>query len=1317
MPSLLDELKSIRGAIECGDYNTAFTLLKALDEDDAKDYRARLLYATACLKTGDIERALKEFDSLRSKRPKDVSVLKGFATALFEAKRREQFMQILTRLLKILGSSGSQSDAIAVFTKFRKQAKEDVQLRIEFLWQELPDSEIYQFIKPAASPVGMLCGTLVNLERETLKQKLNQLKSRAKMNIQFTPDIFAHESLILYRSSRLGRALKEAAVYAKTPLHRRNFKTELLRYYFDLLSLLPMKEKPEIRLEILKLCEELVDLQSNDSLPYSVLWDWSDKELGDYDAAEFRLFCMLQPEAGLARVLDGYLHSQLVPHNHRAESQTIDEVSNLETSSKVWSQQDLINIFDAGFELCRDVVLVYRIISDFNLQSGDYSRAAQLAQAGLCLLDEKLRGEGTGLPVARRHLKVILGTSYIHYERPKNFEAAAELLDEVIRHDPDNIRALTSKGILLLEQSDIEGALVVLEKAIELDPLDPIRIGELAWCRVKIGELEEGEMGLRQALALFTDGFQLAQAYWRLGYIEWLRKNYTGAFDMFVSSLEQNPSYAPAYTYLGLFYDQMKDKSRAMKCFYKALELSNDEIIAGKWLASIFAEQGQWDLVEVVTSRVISGIGYKLGTAEAAWPYRTMGIACLQKRDWAGTVKYLQQSLRLMPDDVDSWIGLGETYAETGRYKSAEKTLRKALDLDPNNFSALYMMSLVKRLNLEYTESAEYIEKAVKLKPQSAALIAASIDFGVKAAQYCLQIGRTTDATDAAIKYGHRAVEELRIRPTHTSIWSALARVVEVLRASRHYEKIEQILTILENLLDLKSDAKISQRLSMLQIAICERALETASEARAARAICHFDLARAYHSVSLTDSILNLQQAIRLEPRNSLFWSTYGIVLAPLNARVAQHCFIRSLSINGRDSLSWAHLGLLYVMYNDVELAHDSFDRALSIDTECSEAWLGKALLKYGFEGATKSAVQLFEQAYLMSSSTHSASRLLFGLTAYHHTRKCMKGCINNVAMLALHQYIATSTNPEPIKALSYLAERAGAYTYARDIMFNRSVILYEDPKPENSDLDETAANVPDNSIRLLDLARIDIACNRPAYALANLNKISDDVPTTIYEDLGLLVVAGLAACRQGNAYSAVNNYLKPALELVESGVLEEEETEKATSGLSVITIRNQLIVLWAQALWMELSVEALPEIFERLSLLSAGKEPTILLAVLGLLGGDVDLMDACRDDLNNYLAMETNVSVDLCEVISRLENNKSSFYRALYREPSRFDLWERLDPCMALNVEENNCRKLTKCYSQSNDIAAIRRGIFYVPGNADVWNTFKRISVESSKG
>ena len=83
------------------------------------------------------------------------------------------------------------------------------------------------------------------------------------------------------------------------------------------------------------------------------------------------------------------------------------------------------------------------------------------------------------------------------------------------------------------------------------------------------------------------------------------------AEEWFMASIRALPTYAPAYTSLGIAYlaATPPDDERALRCFQKAFELDATEIEAAQRLAKGYADDDEWALVRLVANRVMEGEG------------------------------------------------------------------------------------------------------------------------------------------------------------------------------------------------------------------------------------------------------------------------------------------------------------------------------------------------------------------------------------------------------------------------------------------------------------------------------------------------------------------------------------------------------------------------------------------------------------------------------------------------------------------------------------------------------------------------------------
>jgi superkiller protein 3 len=113
------------------------------------------------------------------------------------------------------------------------------------------------------------------------------------------------------------------------------------------------------------------------------------------------------------------------------------------------------------------------------------------------------------------------------------------------------------------------------------------------------------------------------------------------AYKHYITSLKHDTTFAPAFTSLGIYYSEAAnppDPIRASRCFQKAFELDAREGDAARRLAEGFAEEREWDLVEVVANRTIEGEGGSRDSQEViagrylpvnAWAWKASGVVHL----------------------------------------------------------------------------------------------------------------------------------------------------------------------------------------------------------------------------------------------------------------------------------------------------------------------------------------------------------------------------------------------------------------------------------------------------------------------------------------------------------------------------------------------------------------------------------------------------------------------------------------------------------------------------------------------------------------
>lgn len=222
-----------------------------------------------------------------------------------------------------------------------------------------------------------------------------------------------------------------------------------------------------------------------------------------------------------------------------------------------------------------------------------------------------------------RSLNVNLSTALVHLFPPKHHRRALGIIQNILTEDQENVKALFAGGYVHQYAGRWQEAAEHFKRVTTNVPLDsPLGLEateELGWSVVQRGAPDEGANLLRSVLGILEtkDGMEheKARCLWRLGKTIWKENDAEAraeSYKLWITSLKRSTTFAPAFTSLGIYYSDYatpRDTIRASKCFQKAFELDAREAEAARRLAEGFADEREWDLVEIVARRTIEGEG------------------------------------------------------------------------------------------------------------------------------------------------------------------------------------------------------------------------------------------------------------------------------------------------------------------------------------------------------------------------------------------------------------------------------------------------------------------------------------------------------------------------------------------------------------------------------------------------------------------------------------------------------------------------------------------------------------------------------------
>jgi tetratricopeptide (TPR) repeat protein len=221
--------------------------------------------------------------------------------------------------------------------------------------------------------------------------------------------------------------------------------------------------------------------------------------------------------------------------------------------------------------------------------------------------------------------------------------------------------------------------------------------------------LERGLFG--RARAILKDILDLqprdviaAEVHNYLGYLFFLKGHHAEAMPCFHRAIELNPALAVAWLNLGNLHFHLKKMDDARRCYQEALRVDRNMASASCQLGLIEMDQGRLDKARDPLERALA-----LDPTEY-WAHLGLSEYHRRTKNYVGALSEAQQALRIAPDSADVYNYLGIALECNRRYFDAEKSYRRALELDPLNRWAAnnlgYLYEKIMRVAPEYKGSA-----------------------------------------------------------------------------------------------------------------------------------------------------------------------------------------------------------------------------------------------------------------------------------------------------------------------------------------------------------------------------------------------------------------------------------------------------------------------------------------------------------------------------------------------------------------------------------------------------------------------------------
>ncbi|KAK5613394.1 hypothetical protein CRENBAI_022565 [Crenichthys baileyi] len=781
-------------------------------------------------------------------------------------------------------------------------------------------SDIYQSDRDYLK-LAKVCLQLVQLKEEEGVDKKELVQLLQNMT-QLLSDCISNEEQDNETQQHLITAFEKAMILIE-PVPGEEHK-KLSTGYIKCLSKLPHEEG-----KMKEACQSMLSVYPRQTYPLEVLCSHYLKTNDmDEDAVScFSRLLELVPDNGLGHL--GLGTKALLEGRYK---EAVDELAKgIETMS---SATGWYSLAEAQFKIHR------------------YSDSAASCSQGLnvCMSDDKKLKD----KLLRLKLEAL-----VRSEGEQGADQALETFSQITQAEKDPV-LLALKGRAYLNKGQIDQSLKLLSELEGSNPNLSQGMALRGLAHLAEGQLQLAEQSFLQAAQQTPDSgeyfFFLGKLYWDMG--SETRKDRSKAHTYLLKAAKVDPHLGCAFRYLGHYYREVaNDNARAQGCYRKAFQLNSDDAESGAAWVDLSMGQGDMDSALATLESVIE----KATPGSAKWAWMRRGLYYLKVGEHQPAITDLQAALRADPEDWVCWECLGEAYLNRRSFTAALKAFDKAHQLQPSSIYSVYQAAAIKQTLGKFKEAVdEYLQ--ITTQQDYVPALKGLGECQLSLAKSLMEDCRDGGAIDLIQQAIHNLFRAVQLRPDLSCLWKLLGDACTAVRVVSPSRAQVVVPTLLTGFDCTTQDRMLNQAQTLKAGARCyAHALKLMPEV----ASLWYDLGFNYYhqaniipcptdeqqpgpSLNLKKAQECLKKAIQIESANHSYWNALGVISMGKGLEsyaLAQHCFIKSIQVEPNNVVAWTNLGTLYLKKDNMELAHEAFKIAQSLEPLYVNCWIGQALI------------------------------------------------------------------------------------------------------------------------------------------------------------------------------------------------------------------------------------------------------------------------------------------------------------------------------------------------------------------------------------
>jgi tetratricopeptide (TPR) repeat protein len=264
------------------------------------------------------------------------------------------------------------------------------------------------------------------------------------------------------------------------------------------------------------------------------------------------------------------------------------------------------------------------------------------------------------------------------FEARGEWEKSLENYQRVLSMDPNNVQVKRQLIDLHIQMNQDSTAIEISEELLQLLPRDRYALQTLGLLYLQQGDLQKAE---NQFFILTGLDPEDRDSHYYLGRIFYSKHMYIEALKQMNRTLQIDPNYGEAWVYLALISENIEELSSKVPQYLKKAERFKPD---------------------------------------NKYYYTLLGMVYSRRNENRKALGVYRDALKLWKDDADLWYRIGITYDRLKNFDETVRSMRKAIQLDPQLGSAYnYVGYLYAERGIRLTESLLLIEKALEIEPDN----------------------------------------------------------------------------------------------------------------------------------------------------------------------------------------------------------------------------------------------------------------------------------------------------------------------------------------------------------------------------------------------------------------------------------------------------------------------------------------------------------------------------------------------------------------------------------------------------------------------